>query len=102
MSPKKIIFITIIISLLSITVATFYKVKKEHSDKVVLVTEKRILYGAQNCVFDGACKEKKVTLGTLIQKGYVKEEVNPLTKMYYSPESFVEINEDTYIFKEVR
>ncbi len=101
MRDLKFVFATIFIALLVIVVSTFYKVKKQHEDRVVAVTEKRITEAAMKCNWDGICTEDLVTLGELIHLGYAKEEVNPITKMYYSHSSYIEIEGNTYIFHEV-
>ncbi len=101
MKKRYIICITIVISGLLITAATFFKVTKNHTDRVILVTEKRITEAAKECVWNEDCKENKITLGYLIQKGYLKEEVNPITKMYYTHESYVLKENEQYTFHEV-
>jgi len=101
MSNKKIVFITILISLASVSIYTFYKVQKRHLDLSILVTERRITEAAKECVLNDRCKENKITLKKLIELGYAKEEVNPLTKMYYKLDSYVEKKENTYTFIEV-
>lgn len=102
MSFKKAFCLTFLISVVSITITVFYKVKKEHLDLNVLVTERRILEGAQNCYYEDRCFDGQVTLKELLEMGYIKEEVNPSTKMYYSHDSYVEIAHNTYTFVEVR
>ena len=88
-------FLVIVVLLIGMTI---YKVSEIHLQRSFTVTEKRIIEGAQACVWSDVCKESRITLGTLINLGYVKEEVNPKTKMYYSHESYVEIKDNTYTF----
>jgi len=89
MSRFKMIIFTILISVGCIVGFSFYKIQKQHEAKILIVSEKRIEEAAQECYYDNVCEEK-VTLGELIHYGYSKEEVNPLTKMYYSKDSYVE------------
>lgn len=102
MKSFKIIFATFLLSVLLIVSFSILKVQKRHDEMVILVSEKKITEAAMNCYFDDQCLfDDKVTLGELIQKGYLKEEVNPITKMYYSHDSYVEKKENTYLFVEV-
>lgn len=101
MTNRKIILVTFLLSVASISFYTFYKVQKNHLDLSILVTERRITEGAKQCVWDDVCKENQITLEELIRLGYAKEEVNPYTKMYYKKSSYVEKKENTYTFIEV-
>ena len=95
------IYITFLLSMLIIVSFSIYKVQKKHDNFVLQVSEKRITEAAMSCYYEEKCFENKVTLGELIFMGYLKEEVNPKTKMYYSHESYVEKKENTYTFVEV-
>lgn len=101
MKSFKIVFATFLISVFLIITFSVLKVEKRHEEMVLLVSEKKITEAAKNCYYEDSCQKEKVTLGELIQKGYLKEEVNPITKMYYSHESYVEKKENTYTFVEV-
>ena len=100
MRNLKIVLMTLLLACILITVTTLYKVQKRHEERLVLVTEKRITEGATNCYWDDVCKDSYVTLGELIELGYAKEEVNPITKMYYSHNSYIEKDGNTYTFHE--
>lgn len=102
MKSLKMILLTIVISIFCIVNYTLYKVYERHIKLMVLVTEKRITESAMNCYFDDVCVENKVTLKELVRLNYSKEEVNPKTKIYYSLDSYVLKNENTYTFVEVK
>ena len=72
MSNLKIIIFTFLISLILLVGASFIDIYKTHKN-----------------------------LQELIDLNYLKEEVNPLTKMYYSKKSYVTKENDTYTFYEV-
>ena len=101
MKNRTIILITVLTIIISICMATVWKVNKRHEEREVLVVEKRIIEGAIDCFNKDDCEGDKVTLDTLIKKGYAKKEINPLTKTYYNLESYVIKNED-YEFIEVK
>ena len=100
MKASSWIIFTILFSFVFVVGSTFYQANLEHQELSLLVVEKRIEEGAMHCYWDGFCESSKVTLRTLIEKGYAKEEVNPITKMYYSLDSYVEKNGTEYIFHE--
>lgn len=95
-----IIIFTIVIMIVFLMAGTVYKVEKEYQNRKVLVVEKRIIEAAINCINDDRCNTKEITLLSLIQKGYLKEEVNPITKMYYSNDSVVKKENGVYSFIE--
>ncbi len=98
MNNKTMILITILVIFFSICGATFWRVNVNHEQRMTLVVEKRIIEAAQACYNDDNCSSNKVTLGELIQKGYAKKEINPLTKTYYSLESYVIFENKNYTF----
>lgn len=101
-NSKTSIFFTIAFSLILLIGLTIYKVNTEHMKRNFAVVEKRIIEGAQACVWNDDCTEGTITLGNLISLGYAKEEVNPKTKMYYSHNSYVEVKDNVYTFYEVK
>ena len=98
---KTSIIFTICFSFIIIIALTIYKVNQEHLRRSFLDVEKRIIEGAKECVWNGACNENEITLGDLINLGYAKEEVNPETKMYYSHDSIIKKNGEDYVFESV-
>lgn len=101
MSNFKWLLTTFVLSVGLIIVVSFYKVQAAHKKTILLVSSKRIEEGARACFQEDKCFGSHVTLGELIHLGYAKEEVNPITKMYYSHASYVEKKENTYTFVEV-
>ena len=101
MKNRTIILLTILTIIISICVATVWKVNKRHEEREILVVEKRIIEGATECFNKGECEGNKVTLNALINKGYAKKEINPITKTYYNLDSYVIKNEE-YEFVEVK
>ena len=101
MSNLKVIILTFLISLILLVGVSFIDIYKIHEKRVVLVSQKRITEACETCFLEGKCNSSKVTLQELINLNYLKEEVNPLTKMYYSKESYVTKENDTYVFHEV-
>ena len=101
LNNRNSILFTITIILLLLVGLTVYKVYEKHMTRSFLVVEKRIIEAAKSCVWDGVCNEKEILLGKLITSGYAKGEVNPKTKMYYSHNSYVLVNENQYTFFEV-
>ena len=97
---RNCILFTIFFSLILIIGLTIYKVYDTHLKRNFSVVEKRIIEGAKECVWDEVCTEDKITLGELITLGYAKEEVNPQTKMYYTHNSYVLIENNNYSFHE--
>ena len=95
---KICITITIIIILSLIIGVTTYKVLDEHNAKLTLVEEKYIIETAKKCLNEKKCSGSKVTLQTLYNLEYLEMQANPVTKKYYSPESYVEVNEANYTF----
>lgn len=67
-----------------------------------MVTEKRITEAAKDCYLKDICKNEKITLKELYDNNYLEKESNPITKEYYNENSYVKINNKSYIFVEVK
>ncbi|MEG1892760.1 MAG: hypothetical protein RR189_02570 [Bacilli bacterium] len=93
---KKILLITLLTIVLLVTSVTTYKVIKTHNETLLIVSEKRIIEGAKKCWNEKKCEKNQVTLKELYALGYLEKEVNPVTKEFYSEESF--IKEENYSF----
>ncbi len=98
MKNKTIILITILTVVISICIATSWKVNKRHLQREVEVVEKRIIEGAIDCYNKNDCTGNKITLKNLINKGYAKKEINPKTKTYYDLNSYVIYENNKYDF----
>ena len=89
---------TVIIIVSLVIGVTTYKVLDEHNDKLIKVEEKYIIETAKNCLNEKKCSGSKITLQTLYDLDYLNVEANPVTKEYYTPNSYVEINDANYTF----
>ena len=101
MTNFKLCLGTLFISVFLIFGTSFYGVYKEHEKRLRLVSEKRITEACETCFLEGKCSQEKTTLEDLMTLNYLKEEVNPLTKLYYSHASYVLKENNTYVFYEV-
>ena len=99
---KFVINVTIIGIVLIIAIPTVYKIVKEHHDRLMMVTTKRIEEAAKDCKLSGVCKTNKITLKELYDNKYLKKESNPVTKEYYNEKSYVKVNKNKYKFIEVK
>ena len=75
-----------------ISFITTFKVIKNHQEKLLLVSEKRITEAAIKCLNEKKCSDNKITLKDLYNFNYLEKEINPITKEYYSELSYIEIN----------
>lgn len=74
-----------------IILPTIYKVYTRHNNNLIKVVEKEVLYEARLCYKEDKCSEK-VLLKDLYENEYIKEKLsNPITKKYYSEESFIDL-----------
>lgn len=100
MSDIKTVTLTIFIILGMIILPTIYKVVKDHNDKLYLVSENEFYFQANRCFKSDICTDNKVTLKELYDNKYIEEELyNPVSKKYYSDESFVLIDKKEIHFK---
>ena len=67
---KFVISGTIIIIVLMIGIPTVINVKKDHDNKLILVTEKRIKEAAKKCFLDNKCEGNSTTLKILYDLYY--------------------------------
>lgn len=90
MNINKIITISgIIIIILLISVPTAYKVLKTHNEHLYEATYEKIINAAKKCYYESICLDEKTTLKTLYDKEYLERISNPVTKEFYSEESYV-------------
>ncbi len=96
---NKIMFYSFVtISILIILIPTIININNIHDEKLVLVTEKRIIESAIKCQKEDLCTDEKITLKQLYEFNLLEKEADPITKMYYSEDSYVIKKEDTYEF----
>ena len=101
LSSRNVIIFTVLVILVLVVGSTIWKVRSESLNRSVTVVSKRITEGFQKCQFDDVCTEDEITLGELIHLGYAEEEVNPLTKLYYSHDSMIRKDKESYVFEGV-
>lgn len=94
---NKISISLIVLSILLISGYTAYKVVTIHNHNVLLVSEKRIIEAAKNCVNEDKCEGNKITLKNLYEEKYLEQEINPLTKEIYNDNSYVLIKEEKFV-----
>ena len=73
------------------------KVKKEYNDNLWLVTNKKVIEAANRCRNEDKCFDNKVTINTLKENGYLDLVVNPITKEVINPESYVDLDSNTFV-----
>lgn len=96
---KIVIYLTVVSIIAIIAIPTAVKVVSENHEKLYLVNEKLVTEKALRCIYDGKCKENKVTLKTLYDNMYIKDKViDPVKKSVYSEDSYVIISEEGAIF----
>lgn len=101
LSSRNVVIFTVLVILVLVVGSTIWKVRSESLNRSVTVVSKRITEGFQECQFDDVCKSDEITLGELIRLGYAEEEVNPLTKLYYSHNSMIRKDKESYVFEGV-
>lgn len=92
---------SILICFLLITIVTTSKVINIHQDKLLLVENKYLIETAKKCINEKKCESNKVTLKELYDLKYLDKESNPVTKEYYSEESYIELKNNEYVFIDI-
>ena len=69
----------LIIIIVGIGILGMYEVNKSSIEKSYLVVENKIKEAGKKCFLEDKCEEK-FTLNDLIEKGYIKEAIDPITK----------------------
>ena len=90
---------TIIIIVLMIGIPTYINVKKDHEHKLIEVTENNIKEAAKKCFLEKKCEGNNTTLLSLYNMGYLKEQVNPITKKYYDSSSIIRYEDKKIILE---
>ncbi len=82
---KGINILLVICIIIIIVVATCLKVYDNHKNGLFRVVDQRIEEAAKRCFIEGVCGEE-TTLGFLIEKGYLENQVHPITKEFVKKE----------------
>lgn len=77
------IFGTIIIIALMVFIPTYFNVKKDHEDKLMIASRMKILTASKQCFLEGICTGNSTTLKYLYDHNYLQKQFNPVTKEYY-------------------
>lgn len=91
---KTIIYITLIILISIIVIASFLKVGKIHDERMLEVTTKKIVDSAKKCYYNNSCINDKITLQELYEKMGLQVQTNPITKQVYNENSYVLVSEN--------
>ena len=94
---KIVLALTLIAIVILITVPTINKISKTHLEKKYAVVSKKIKEQAQNCYYQSICKNTTITIGELIEKGYLEKTIDPYTEEYFADEAYVIIGQDATI-----
>lgn len=98
---KIIIYGTILIIILLISIPSTIKTVKKHNDRLESVVEKKIIETAQNCYYNDSCVNETITLAELYEKMNLEEMTNPITKQIYNENSYVDVK-DNFKFVEIK
>lgn len=74
-----------------------YKVYDDHIEKTYLVLEKEIKEAALKCYLEKACIDK-ITLNDLIEKNYLTEVIDPITKEEVNKNKCISYENEEVIF----
>ncbi len=96
---KIIIYVTLLLILLLISIPSVLKAINKHNDRLENVAIKKIIATAKKCYYNESCVDEKITLSELYEKMDLEEVINPITKSVYSPESYVSVK-DNFKFTE--
>lgn len=93
MSKNKIIIIFTMISLIIIiAIPTIYAVINNHNNKLLEVSNKKIVEAAKECYLRDLCSKNRITLKELYETEFLKDkEADPITKIYYNEASYVDV-----------
>ncbi len=97
MNTKNINLILILIIISLVIFPTLFYVKKEHNANLWKVVNKRVVEAADRFKNGSGCKENTVTVGYLIERGYLDTVVNPITKEIISNDSYVDYSSNEFI-----
>ena len=93
---KTIIFTSILIALVIITINTSIVVTKKHDERLIYSMKSRIEYYAKRCFLEEKCAGT-MTLNTLYENDYLEEQVNPVTKEVLDSNIIIEFKDGEVI-----
>jgi len=93
--------VTIAILIMAIAIPAVITVRNRHNERLLYATTMKIREKALLCFHREECLETKITLRQLYDLGYLEEIAHPITKEYYSEDSYVLINGSKTQFIEI-
>lgn len=92
-----IIFVTIAILVVVVVTKTTMEINKDREKKLMYALNSKIEYAFKRCRLENRCSND-ITLGMLIENGYLNEQVNPITKEVISEDVRINyVNGETII-----
>lgn len=92
-----IFFLTFCILTVIVVTKTTTEINQEREDKLMYVLNSKIAYNFKRCRLENRCSND-ITLGMLIENGYLTELVNPVTKEVLSKDLKINyVNGETII-----
>lgn len=99
MKNSEMILVTIALMFAIIFIPGIIQIQKYHKEKLLTVTELRIIEAAVLCIKNQECTDDSITLSELYKLNYLENtESNPVTKEIYSDLSSIEKTDNKYIF----
>lgn len=92
-----IMFVTIAILVVVVVTKTTMEINKDREKKLMYALNSKIEYAFKRCRLENRCSND-ITLGMLIENGYLNEQVNPITKEVISEDVRINyVNGETII-----
>lgn len=89
-TANKLSTILIIAIVAVIGIGTYFKVAERHREKLLEASSKKIEEAARKCRLEKKCLEEQITLGELIDKGYLEKQIHPITKEFVGEDLIIE------------
>ena len=86
-----IMYVTTLLLILLISIPAVIKAINKHNDRLVAVAVGEIIVEAKNCYYNESCIGDTITLSELYEKTSLREVINPITKKFYNPDSYVDV-----------
>ena len=94
MNIKKFNILLVGIILLVLIIPSSYAVYTTHNDRLYEVLDKKMIEQAKSCYNKKECITKIITLQELYNKGYLEEQIDPLSKEILNPSTTIDIEKE--------
>ncbi len=94
MNIKKFNILLVITILLVLIIPSSYAVYTTHNNRLYEVLDKKIIEQAIICYNKKECLTKIITLQELYDKGYLQEQIDPLSKEILNPSTTIDIEKE--------